>query len=118
VYRVPSEFIKQKNILFGPITVAHAVGGFGGFLLGQALGNNVFVTLLCVVLGLALTSVKVQGLVLYQFLPLLITYLIRRLSGDVIEADIQAESVTVPTGTSIVIRDEEGKPIVFQWEEG
>jgi len=116
MYRVPSEFIRQKNVLFGPITVAHAVGAFGGFLLGQGLGDNVLVTLLCVILGLALTSVKVQGLVLYQFLPLLIAYLLRRLTGDILEADAQ-ESVTAPTNTSIVIRDEEGRPIVFQWEE-
>jgi hypothetical protein len=117
VYRVPSEFIRQKNTLFGPITVAHAVGAFGGFLLGQGLGDNVLVTLLCVVLGLALTSIRVQGLVLYQFLPLVVAYLVRRLTGDVLEADAQ-ESVAAPTGTTIVIRDEEGRPIVFQWEEG
>ena len=115
MYRVPSEFIRQKNTLFGPVTVAHAIGAFGGFLLGQALDNN-WIAVAGVVLGLVLTSVKVQGLVLYQFLPLVVAYLLRRLSGDVLEADAQKP---VPTpGASLVIRDEEGQPIVFQWEEG
>ena len=115
MYRVPSEFIRQKNTLFGPVTVAHAIGAFGGFLLGQALDNN-WIAVAGVVLGLVLTSVKVQGLVLYQFLPLVVAYLLRRLSGDVLEADSH-ESVPTPS-TALVIRDEEGQPIVFQWEEG
>lgn len=114
MYRVPSEFIRQTNTLFGPVTVAHAVGAFGGFLLGQAL-DNTWVSALGVALGLALTAIKIQGLVLYQFIPLFFTYLVRKISGDVLEPDEQ-ESVPTPVA-SLVIRDEEGRPIVFQWEE-
>jgi hypothetical protein len=114
VYRVPSEFIRQKNTLFGPITVVHAVGAFGGYLLSQAVGDSVWLSVAGVVLGLAVTTVKVQGLVLYQFVPLAITYLLRRLTGDVLEPE-EPPSV-VPT-TSFVVYDEEGRPLIFQ-EEG
>ena len=54
--------LRQKTVIFGPITVAHAVGAFGGFFLGQALGDNPWVVLACVVLGLALTTLRVRGL--------------------------------------------------------
>ena len=114
MYRVPSEFIRQKNTLFGPVTVAHALGAFGGFLLGQALDNH-WVTVIGVVLGLVLTTVKVQGLVLYQFVPLFLAYLVRKVGGEVLEPDEQ-EPAPLP-GASLVIRDEAGNPIVFQWEE-
>ncbi len=115
MYRVPSEFIKQKNIIFGPITVAHAIGAFGGFLLGQALGDQTWLTIVCVVIGLALTTLKVRGLTLYLFVPLLAAYLVRKLTGDDLEPDDQAESVAAPTAT-LIIRDEEGRPLVFQEE--
>ena len=114
MYRVPSEFIRQKNVLFGPITVAHAIGAFGGYLLGQAVGDNIWLSIAGVALGLAVTTVKVQGLVLYQFAPLAVAYLLRRLTGDVLEPD-EPPSV-VPT-TSFVVYDEEGRPLLFQ-EEG
>ena len=115
MYRVPSEFIRQKNTLFGPVTAAHALGALGGFLLGQAADNN-WLALAGVVLGLVLTSVRVQGLVLYQFVPLYLAYLMRRLSGEVLEPDGQAPAPAA--SASLVLRDEEGQPIVFQWEEG
>lgn len=113
MYRVPSEFIRQKNTLFGPITVAHAVGAFGGYLLAQA-GDSVWLSIAGVVLGLAVTTVRVQGLVLYQFAPLAIAYLLRRLTGDVLEPE---EVPTVAPATTFVVYDEEGRPIIFQ-EEG
>ena len=55
-----------------------------------------------------------QGLVLYQFVPLAVAYLLRRLTGDVLEPE-EAPSV-VPT-TGFVVYDEEGRPLIFQ-EEG
>ncbi len=113
MYRVPSEFIRQKNTLFGPITVAHAVGAFGGYLLAQA-SDSVWLSIAGVVLGLAVTTVRVQGLVLYQFVPLAVAYLLRRLTGDVLEPE-DAPSV-VPT-TGFVVYDEEGRPLILQ-EEG
>ena len=113
MYRVPSEFIRQKNTLFGPITVAHAVGGFGGYLLGQALGDKILTTLLCVALGLSLTLFKIKGLVLYQFAPLAIAYLLRKLSGDVLEPE---EEPSFAPAATFVVRDEEGRPLIFQEE--
>ena len=113
MYRVPSEFIRQKNTLFGPITVAHAVGAFGGYLLSQAVGDSVWLSIAGVVLGLAVTTVRVQGLVLYQFAPLAIAYLLRRLTGDVLEPD---ETPSVAPAAAFVVYDEEGRPIIFQEE--
>ena len=114
MYRVPSEFFRQKNTLFGSITVAHAIGAFGGYLLSQAVGDNVWLSIAGVALGLAVTTVRVQGLVLYQFAPLAIAYLLRRLTGDVLEPE---EPPSVAPTTSFVVYDEEGRPIIFQ-EEG
>ncbi len=113
MYRVPSEFIRQKNVIFGPVTVAHAVGAFGGFLLGQALGDKAWLTVLCVAAGLTLTVVKVRGLTLYLFVPLLAAYVVRKLTGDVLEPE--DEPVTAPT-TTLIVRDEEGRPLIFQEE--
>ena len=114
MYRVPSEFIRQKNTLFGPITVAHAAGAFGGYLLAQAVGDNLWLSVAGIGLGLLLTTVKVQGLVLYQFVPLAVAYLVRRLTGDVLEPD---EAPAVVPASTFVVYDEEGRPIIFQ-EEG
>lgn len=114
MYRVPSEFIRQKNTLVGPITVAHFAGGFGGFLLGQALGDRAWATALCILLGLALTSLKVKGLVLYQFLPLAIGYLVRKVSNDRLEPE-EMPAVAAPTG--VMLLDENGVPILLQEQE-
>jgi hypothetical protein len=113
MYRVPSEFIHQKNTLFGPVTVAHAVGAFGGYLLSQAVGDNPWLSIAGVALGLAVTTVKVQGLVLYQFVPLAVAYLLRRLTGDVMEPE--EPPATAPT-TGFLVYDEEGRPLIFQEE--
>ena len=110
MYRVPSEFIRQKNTLFGPITVAHAAGAFGGYLLAQAVGDSAWMAILGVALGLAATTLKVQGLVLYQFVPLAAAYLLRKLTGDLLEAE---EEVSVASPATFLVRDEEGRPLVF-----
>jgi hypothetical protein len=112
MYRVPSEFIRQKNTIFGPITIAHVIGGFGGYLLSLGLGDDTWLTLACVASGLALTTVKVQGLVLYQFLPLLALYAYRKLRGDSLEPE--EEPAPLPTTAALAIHDEDGRPIVFQ----
>jgi len=116
MYRVPSEFIRQKTTSFGPITVAHAAGVLGGYLLAQVLTDSAWVKLLCAALGLALTTNTVKGLVLYQFLPLAAVYLYHRLVDDGFEPDAQAEALLTPPATALVIRDEEGRPIIFQEE--
>jgi hypothetical protein len=110
MYRVPSEFIRQKNTLFGPITVAHAAGAFGGYLLAQAVGDSAWLALLGVALGLAATTVRVQGLVLYQFLPLAAAYLLRKLTGDLLEME---EEPAASTPVTFLLQDEEGRPLVF-----
>ena len=116
MYRVPSEFIRQKTTIFGPITVAHAAGALGGYLLAQVVSDSAWVKLLCAALGLVLTTVTVKGLVLYQFLPLAAVYLYRRLVDDSFEPDAQADAVLTPPAMALVIRDEEGRPIIFQEE--
>ena len=90
--------------------MAHAAGGFAGYLLAQAVGDSPWLALLGVALGLAATTLKVQGLVLYQFLPLAAAYLLRKLGGDRLEAE--EEPVTAAPATFLV-RDEEGRPLVF-----
>jgi hypothetical protein len=110
MYRVPSEFIRQKNTLFGPITVAHAAGAFAGYLLAQAAGDSAWLALLGAGLGLAATTVKVQGLVLYQFVPLAAAFLLRKVTGDLLEAEEEA-ALTQTSG--FIVRDEEGRPLVF-----
>jgi len=114
MYRVPSEFIRQKNTVIGPITVAHFAGGFGGFTLGQALGDRAWLTALCVLVGLALTTLKVKGLVLYQFLPLAFGYLVRKISNDLLEPE-EPPAVAAPTG--MMLLDENGVPILLQERE-
>jgi 4-amino-4-deoxy-L-arabinose transferase-like glycosyltransferase len=110
MYRVPSEFIRQKTALFGPITVAHAAGAFGGYLLAQSAGDSPWLSLLGVALGLATTTLKVQGLVLYQFVPLAAAFLLRKLTGDLLEAE-EEQAATSPA--TFLVRDEEGRPLVF-----
>ena len=116
MYRVPSEFIRQKTTIFGPITLAHAAGVFGGYLLAQLVSDSLGVKLLCAALGLVLTTVTVKGLVLYQFIPLAAVYVYRRLVDDSLEPDAQAEAPLAAPATALVIRDEEGRPILFQEE--
>jgi len=114
MYRVPSEFIRQKNTLFGPVTVAHATGAFGGYLLAQTASDSLWLSVAGIALGLVVTTVRVQGLVLYEFVPLAVAYLVRRLTGDVLEPD---EAPSVVPASTFVVYDEEGRPIIFQ-EEG
>jgi hypothetical protein len=111
MYRVPSEFMKQKTTIVGPITIQHGIGLFTGYLLGQALGGSTPVAILCVALGLALTTVRVQGLTLYRFIPLAAGFLVRKLTDDVFEPE---ETRTVaPTG-AYALFDSDGTPIVYQ----
>lgn len=114
MYRVPSEFIKQKQGLFWFITIEHVVGAFAGYFIAQMLGGTAVVSVLGVVLGLAITTIKVQGLTLYRFIPLAVNYLIRKMithNGGLEPIEHDA----TPTGpTGITILDEEGRPIVFE----
>jgi cation transporter-like permease len=115
MYRVPAEFIRQKNTVFGPVTVAHVVGGVGGYLVSQVLGGGPWLLLACVAIGVLATTLQVQGLVLYEFAPLAAAYLYRRLTGETVDPD--EEPGLAPATSTLVIRDAEGNPIVFQWEE-
>jgi hypothetical protein len=114
MYRVPAEFIRQKNTLFGPITVAHLIGGMAGYLLSQILGGSPWLALILVTAGLLATSLQVQGLVLYEFLPLAVAYLYRQLTAEIVEPD--EEPNLAPTTSALVIRDTQGN-IIFQREE-
>jgi hypothetical protein len=111
MYQVPSEFIRQKATVIWFLTVEHAVAAFAGYLLGEALGGGSLVIAACMALGLALTIVKVQGLTLYRFAPLLVAYLVRKVTGDTTEPD---EGPAVVAHAPLVIRDGEGQPIVYQ----
>jgi len=114
VYRVPSEFIRQKNTVIGPVTVAHLAGGFGGYLLGQALGDRAWLTALCIAAGLALTTLRVQGLVLFEFLPLTLGYLARNVAGSELAPE---EPPAVEMPTSLMVLDEHGVPLILQEPE-
>lgn len=113
MYRVPSEFIKQKQVLFWFITVEHVAGAFAGYLLGQMLGGAVPVTIACVALGLVLTVARVQGLTLYKFIPLAIAYAYRAVTNNNTLEPAEKETAA-PVATGIVLLDEEGRPIVFE----
>ena len=113
MYQVPSEFIRQKATVIWFLTVEHAVAAFAGYLLGQALGGGALVTIACVTLGLALTTVKVQGLALYRFAPLLVAFLARQVTGDTVEPDETLLRAAAPHGT-LAIRDAEGRPLIYQ----
>ena len=65
-YQVPSEFIRQKTIIFWFVTLDHAIAAFAGYLLGQALGGSTLATVVCMALALIVTTVRFQGLVLYR----------------------------------------------------
>jgi hypothetical protein len=112
MYRVPSEFIKQKQVLFWFITVEQVLGAFAGFLLAQALGGATPVLVVAIALGLAATTLKVQGITVYRFAPLAIAYAVRKLTGNdwVEPEDIAAAA---PQG-AFTLLDEDGRPIVFQ----
>jgi hypothetical protein len=77
MYQVPSEFIRQKTTVVWFITVEHAIAAFAGYLLGEALGGSGLAIAVCMGLGVAVTTVKIQGLTLYRFVPLLVAYLAR-----------------------------------------
>jgi hypothetical protein len=113
MYQVPSEFIRQKATVVWFLTVEHAVAAFAGYLLAEALGGGALVTAACVTLGLAVTTVKVQGLALYRFAPLLVAFLARKLTGDTVEAEGALLRAAAPQGT-LAIRDAEGNPILYQ----
>ena len=111
MYQVPSEFIRQKATVIWFLTVEHAVAAFAGYLLAQALGGGSVVTIACMALGLAGVTVKVQGLALYRFVPLLAGFLARKVSGDTVEPE---EAPTTVTHGTLAIRDAEGRPILYQ----
>lgn len=111
MYQVPSEFIRQKATVVWFLTVEHAVAAFAGYLLAEALGGGTLVTAGCVALGLAATSVKVRGLALYRFAPLLVAYLARKLTGDAVEPE---DGPAPAPAAGLAIRDAEGRPILYQ----
>lgn len=111
MYEVPSEFIRQKTMVFWFITVEHAVAAFAGYLLAEALGGSTATIVLCVALGLAVTTVKIRGLTLYRFVPLLVAYLARKVSGDTVEPE---EGPTALPNVAVTIRDAEGRPVLYQ----
>ncbi len=111
MYQVPSEFIRQKTTVVWFVTVEHAVAGFAGYLLAEALGGSSAAIVACVALGLAVTTVRVQGLTLYRFAPLLVAYLARKVSGDTVEPE---EGPTTLPQVTVSIRDAEGRPVLYQ----
>ena len=113
MYQVPSEFIRQKATVVWFLTVEHAVAAFAGYLLGEALGGSPLAIAVCIALGLAVTTFKVQGLTLYRFVPLAVAFLARKITGDTVEPE--EGPVTIPQVT-LAIRDAEGRPIVYQEE--
>ncbi|HSQ07693.1 MAG TPA: hypothetical protein VLM84_08380 [Chromatiaceae bacterium] len=115
MYQVPSEFIRQKTTVVWFVTVEHAVAGFAGYLLGEALGGSSAAIVACVALGLAVTTLKVRGLTLYRFVPLAVAYLARKLTGDTVEPE---EGPGALPQVAVTIRDAEGKPILYQQEAG
>ena len=115
MYQVPSEFIRQKTTVVWFVTVEHAVAALGGYLLGQALGGQPLVVLLCVALGLALTTIQVRGLTLYRFAPLLLGYLVRQVGGDSIEPE---EGPAARPPVAVSIRDAQGRPLLHQEKGG
>ncbi len=64
-----------------------------------------------VALGLALTSIKVRGVTLYRFVPLLVAYLVRKVTGDTVEPE---EAPHLAPQFALDIRDAEGRPLVYQ----
>ena len=115
MYQVPSEFIRQKTTVVWFVTVEHAVAGFAGYLLGEALGGSGAAIAACVALGLALTAVKVRGLPLYRFVPLAIAFLARKVTGDTVEPE---EGPNALPQVAVTIRDVEGKPVLYQERAG
>ena len=111
MYQVPSEFIRQKTSVVWFVTVEHAVAAFAGYLLGEALGGSTLIIVVCVALGLVVTTVKVRGLTLYRFVPLAIAYLARKVTGDTVEPE---EGPSALPQVAISIRDAEGKPVLYQ----
>jgi hypothetical protein len=111
MYQVPSEFIRQKTTVVWFVTVEHAVAAFAGYLLGEALGGSTAAIVLCVALGLAVTTVKIQGLTLYRFVPLFVAYLVRKVSGDTVEPE---EGPSALPQVTVTIRDAEGRPVLYQ----
>jgi len=111
MYQVPSEFIRQKTTVVWFVTVEHAVAAFAGYLLAEVLGGGTLVTIVCVTIGLVLTTVKVQGLTLYRFVPLLVAYLARKVSGDTVEPE---EGPAALPQVAVTIRDAEGRPVLYQ----
>ena len=115
MYRMPAEFIKQKNTLFWFITLEHVLSVFAGYLLAQAAGGSTLVIVVCVALGLAATTVKVQGMTLYRFAPLAFSYAVRRLTRDgKTGVELEADAEPGMPDTSVTLLDEDGRPIFFE----
>ena len=113
MYQVPSEFIRQKTAVVWFITVEHAIAAFAGYLVGEVLGGSALAILVCVGLGLAVTTLKVRGLTLYRFVPLAIGFLARKVTGDTVEPE---EGTAALPQVAITIRDAEGRPVLYQEE--
>jgi hypothetical protein len=111
MYQVPSEFIRQKTTVVWFVTVEHAVAAFAGYLLGEALGGSGLAIAVCMAAGVAVTTVKIQGLTLYRFVPLLVAYLARKVTGDTVEPE---EGPTSLPQVAVTIRDAEGRPVLYQ----
>jgi hypothetical protein len=111
MYEIPSEFIRQKTMVFWFLTVEHAVAAFAGYLLGEALGGSGLAIAVCMGLGVVVTTVKIRGLTLYRFVPLLIAYLARKVTGDRVEPE---EGPTSLPPVAVTIRDAEGRPVLYQ----
>lgn len=115
MYRMPSEFLRAKNTVIGPITADMMLGTIGGFVIGTILqeiglpGSNVLTAVL-VGSGLAVTALKFKGLPLYKFGVLYIEYLTRYFGGrGITPPEIDDEIQTV----DIAVYDEQGEAIIF-----
>ena len=58
------------------------------------------------ILGLAVTTLKVRGLTLYRFVPMAIAYLARKVTGDTVEPE---EGPSALPQVAVTIRDAEGR---------
>lgn len=113
MYDIPAEFMRQKNTIVGPITLTHVLGLGGGYLLGRLLGGHEAVVLLGSALGLILTVVKVQGLALFWYAPILAAFLYRKLiSGDTVRPE-QTPASQRRSRPAYSVYAEDGTPILI-----
>lgn len=114
MYRIPSEFLKSKNTLFGPITMEVTIGAAIGFFVGQipqALGlEHPAWAGVPTILGFILTFFKFKGLPLYKFAQLYSEFLLRYFSDNAITPPEMAEEIQT---VDVAIYDEHGQAIIF-----